>query len=300
MKPTLTKIPFSTNASFLYKKVDCNNFSDPWHFHKEYELLMINKSTGTRFIGDNVSHFEEGDLTLIGSNIPHLLRNDEEFYSKNKKPVSASSIYIHFTKDFLGSHFFDIPEMKLVQRLLEKSSLALEILGKTKEHTLRKLHDMYNENPAERLLSLLEILIRLSQSRELKSLLSTGYLANNNGDTDRINHVFEFIMKNYTNEIYVESIASKLNMSVASFSRYFKYHTRKTFTDYVTEIRIGHVCRLLMENNYSISEISYKSGFDNFSNFYRHFRKTTGISPKEYRNRFLHGRTQTIVDIKQK
>jgi AraC-like DNA-binding protein len=94
-------------------------------------------------------------------------------------------------------------------------------------------------------------------------------------------------MKNYTQEIYVHEIASQLHMSVASFSRYFKNHTRKTFSDYVTEIRIGHACRLLMEDNYSISEISYKSGFDNLSNFYRHFKKIIGIIPKDYRNRFL-------------
>ena len=177
--------------------------------------------------------------------------------------------------------------MKLVQRLLEKSSLALEIHGKTKKYVTGKLHEMHDQTPTQRLLSLLEILIKLSQSPELSHLLSTGYSANNSGDTDRINKVFEFIMKNYTEEIYVQEIASKLNMSVASFSRYFKHHTRKTFSDYVTEIRIGYVCRLLMENNHSISEICYKSGFDNLSNFYRHFKRITGIIPKEYRNRFL-------------
>src|SRR5882672_3554649 len=118
MEPKLYKIPFASDASFLYKKVECDYFNDPWHFHKEYELVMINKSRGMKFIGDNVSHFEEGDLTLIGSNIPHLLRNGEEFYSNEKRPGSASSIYIHFTKDFLGNHFFDIPEMKQVHRLL--------------------------------------------------------------------------------------------------------------------------------------------------------------------------------------
>jgi AraC-like DNA-binding protein len=94
-------------------------------------------------------------------------------------------------------------------------------------------------------------------------------------------------MKNYTEEIYVQEIASKLHMSVPSFSRYFKHHTRKTFSDYVTEIRIGHACRLLMEQDLNISEISYKSGFDNLSNFYRHFKKIIGIIPKDYRNRFL-------------
>lgn len=266
--------------------MDCPYFPSPWHFHKEYELVLINKGRGTRFIGDKVSRFEEGDLSLIGSNIPHLFRNSEEYYAKNSK-LKANSIFIHFTKDFLGNSFFDIPEMKLVLRLLERSSLALEIHGKTKKYTKSKLLDMYDQKAHDRLISLLEILLHLAHSNELKPLLSTGFSANKIGDTERINKVFEFIMKNYTEEIYVQEIASKLNMSVASFSRYFKHHTRKTFSDYVTEIRIGHACRLLMENNFSISEISYQSGFDNLSNFYRHFKKIIGIIPKDYRNRFL-------------
>ena len=286
MKPKLHKLPVGSDSSFLYKVLDCDHFINPWHFHKEYELVLIDKSNGTRFIGDNVSHFEDGDLCLIGSNIPHLYRNSEDFYAKNSK-LKARSVFIHFTRDFLGNHFFDIPEMKQVSKLLERSALALEIQGKTKKYIISKLHAMQDEKPPQRLLSFLEILVRLSNSNDVKPLLASGFSANISGDSDKINHVFQFIMKNYTEQIYVQEIASKLNMSVAAFSRYFKHHTRKTFSDYVTEIRIGHACRLLMENNYSISEISYQSGFDNLSNFYRHFRKVVGIIPKEYRNRFL-------------
>jgi len=286
MKPQLQKLPFSSDTSYLYHKWDCDYFDKPWHFHKEFELVMINKGEGTKFIGNNVSRFEAGDISLIGSNIPHLFRNSEEYYLK-KGQLEAGSIFIHFTEDFLGADFFDIPEMKLVQRLLEKSSLALEIHGKTKKYTIAKLEDMQSQKPPQRLLSLLDILIKLSHSNELKPLLTSGFSANNSGDTEKINQVFDFIMKNYTKEIYVQEIASKLNMSVPSFSRYFKHHTRKTFSDYVTEIRIGHTCRLLMENNHSINEISYLSGFDNLSNFYRHFKKITGIIPKEYKSRFL-------------
>ncbi|MES2005609.1 MAG: AraC family transcriptional regulator [Bacteroidota bacterium] len=286
MKPLLHKLPIASDASFLYKVLDCDYFSNPWHFHKEFELVLIDKSRGTRFIGDNVRYFEEGDLSMIGSNIPHLFRNSEEYYAKNST-LKAKSIFIHFTKDFLGNHFFDLPEMKQVNKLLDKSALALDIQGKTKKYIIGKLKDMQNEKPPQRLLSLLEILIRLSQSNDLKPLLSPGFSANTSGDSDKINHVFQFIMQHYTEEIYVQEIASKLNMSVAAFSRYFKHHTRKTFSDYVTEIRIGHACKLLMENNHSISEISYQSGFDNLSNFYRHFNRIIGIVPKEYRNRFL-------------
>src|SRR5215831_2593678 len=101
MKPTLHKLSFASDASFLYCKWDCNYFDKPWHFHKEYELVLIDKSKGTKFIGNDVRPFSDGDLTLIGSNIPHLYRNSEEYYSKKESP-GASSIFVHFTKDFLG------------------------------------------------------------------------------------------------------------------------------------------------------------------------------------------------------
>jgi AraC-like DNA-binding protein len=289
MRPQLHKLPFINDSSFLYNKWVCDYFDKPWHFHEEFELVLIDKSRGTKFIGDSVSLFEEGDLILIGSNIPHLFRNNKDYYSKNRK-LGACSIFIHFTEQFLGNQFFELPEMKQVQKLLAQSSLALEAHGKIKKYVTRKLHDMYEEKPPQRLLSLLDILMRLSESKELKPLLSTPFAANNNtntNDTVRIHKVFEFIMKNYTQEIYVTEIAAMLNMSSASFSRYFKHHMRKTFSNYVTEIRISHACRMLMEGDKSISEISYMSGFENLSNFYRHFRKMTGVIPKDYRNRFL-------------
>lgn len=264
---------------------ECDYFDKPWHFHKEYELVLIDKAEGTRFIGDHVGHFNDGDLIFIGPNIPHLYRNSENYYKK--MGLVAKSIFIHFTEDSLGKHFFDLPEMKLVRNLLERSSLGFEIHGKANKYVQQKLFEMKDEAPASRLLSLLDILISLSTSEELKFILTKGFTASNTSDTDKINTVLQFIMDNYTHEIYVAEIASKFNMSTAAFSRYFKHHTRKTFSDYVTEIRIGHACRLLIENNYNISEICYLSGFDNLSNYYRHFKKHIHLVPKEYKRRFL-------------
>lgn len=282
----LHKLPLSPHQSFYYYNWDCDYFDKPWHFHNEYELVLIKKGTGTKFIGDHVSYFQDGDLSLIGSDIPHLYRNDEKYYN-DPGTETVSSIFIHFTKDFLGEGFFDIPEMISVKRLLDKSSLALEIHGDTKREIISMLFKMQYEEPVERLLGLLQILVSLSQSTDIKPLLSVGFSINNSGDTEKINKVFEFILKNYTEKLYVEQIASQLNMSTASFSRYFKHHTRKTFSGYVTEIRIGQACRMLMENNNSISEICYSCGFENLSNFYRHFKKIVGIIPKEYRSRFI-------------
>jgi AraC-like DNA-binding protein len=287
MRPQLHKLPLSPDSSFIYINWECNYFDKAWHFHKEYELVLIDKTKGTRFIGDKVNFIKENDLMLIGPNIPHLYRNTEEYY-QNKGLVARSS-FIHFTDDFLGDGFFDLPEMKLVRRLLDKSVLGLEIQGKANRYVKNKLQEMESIPPANKLIKLMEILVYLSTSRELEPILSRTFIANNTSDTDKIDTVFQFILKNFKNEIYIEEIADKLNMSAASFSRYFKHHTRKTFSNYVTEIRISHACRLLMEGNYSISEICYKSGFENLSNFYRHFKKHTGLIPKDYKGRFLSG-----------
>jgi AraC-like DNA-binding protein len=284
LRPQFHKLPLSTDSSFLFMCWECNYFDKPWHFHKEYELVLIENSEGTRFIGDHVANFGNGNLVLIGPNIPHLYRNNEQYYEN--KGLTAKSIFIHFTDDFLGKSFFDLPEMKLVRRLLDRSSLGFDIKGEANRYIRQKLIEMQCEPPTRRLLTLLDILTYLAVSSDLKNILSSCFTANNSYDTDRINTVLQFIMENYTGEIYIEKIASKLNMSVPSFSRYFKYHTRKTFSHYVTEIRIGHACRLLIEDNYNISEICYSCGFDNLSNYYRHFKNQVGVSPKEYKKRF--------------
>ncbi|MDR3711459.1 MAG: AraC family transcriptional regulator [Puia sp.] len=295
MRPQLHKLPLSPDSSFIHVNWECNYFDKAWHFHKEYELVLIDNTEGTRFIGDKVSFIKDSDLMLIGPNIPHLYRNTEEYY-QNKGLVARSS-FIHFTDDFLGDPFFDLPEMKAVRLLLNRSALGLEINGHSNSYIKARLREMSTETPARRLLKLLDILIFLSTSEDLTPVLSSAFTASNSNDTDKIDTVFQFILKNYKSEIYIGEIAEKLNMSIASFSRYFKHHTRKTFSNYVTEIRISHACRLLMEGNYSISEICYQSGFENLSNFYRHFKKHTGLIPKDYRGRFLSapGRVRGVL-----
>ena len=285
MKPQLHKLVAEPDSSFAYNHMECSYFDKPWHFHKEYELTVIERSEGTRFIGDQVSLFQPSDMVLIGPNIPHLYRNNEDYY-KNPE-IGAKSIDIHFTDDFLGNSFFDVPEMKMVRRLLNRTNLALSINGSTKEYVREQLYEMQELTPVRRLMKLLDILIVLSTSKNLSNILSQEFTVSNNKDAARIDIVFQYILKNFRNEIYIEEIASKLNMSIGSFSRYFKHHTRKTFSNYVTEVRISHACRMLIEDTYSVSEIGYLTGFENQSNFYRHFKKYTGVTPKEYTARFF-------------
>lgn len=290
MKAQLHKLPLIKDTSFLYAGVNDPYFKKPWHFHEEFELVLIVKSRGTKFIGDNVSLFQEGDIYLIGPDIPHIFRNNEEYYYQDGHEVQARSIFIHFTEDFLGDHFFDLPEMKSVKKLLDKSSYVLKITNKAKEKVTRKLIEMKGQKGSMRILSLLEILILLSESNDLKPLLSYKFVARNttkSEDATQINKVLDYILKNFKQRIYISEMAQMLHMSDASFSRYFKHHSLKTFSTYVTEIRISHACRLLTEGEDNVSQIGYACGFENLSNFYRHFKKITGVNPKDYRDKFL-------------
>jgi AraC-like DNA-binding protein len=138
----------------------------------------------------------------------------------------------------------------------------------------------------KKILSLLEILEILSTGEDVSTILNVPFVGKSNHHADRINKVFDYIMLNYTQEIYVKQIADELHMSTSAFSRYFKTHTSKTFSDYVTEIRINFACKLLIEDNFSVSEIGFMSGFENRTNFYRHFKKQVGMVPKDYKSAF--------------
>src|SRR6476661_2359534 len=145
MKAQLHKLPIANDTSFLYNKWQCDYFDKPWHFHEEFELVLIEKSCGTKLIGDSVSLFEDGDLFLIGSNIPHLFRNNEDYYSK--KSPGASSVFIHFKEDVFGKDFFNLPELKPVRKLMDHAGFALEIQGKIKKEISARLQKMEHENP---------------------------------------------------------------------------------------------------------------------------------------------------------
>jgi hypothetical protein len=203
MKPQLHKLPLAGNTSFLYNRWDCPCFNKPWHFHEEYELVWIRKSEGTKFIGDHVSYFREGDLFLIGSNIPHLFRNHEDYYDPGSG-LEASSIFIHFTEESLGNGFFDLPELKPVKQLLDQSAYALQVNGSTRDMITSKLLHMQDEVSPRRLISLIEILVLLSESRDMQALLANPFTQKHTTtarDTTRIQKVLEYVMKNFQHDL---------------------------------------------------------------------------------------------------
>lgn len=279
-KPKLESITPNFGNSFTYNYHGQSGDANVtyWHYHPEIELVYVNGGAGKRQIGSHVSYFRDGDLILIGSNLPHC-----GFITKDTG--NKSQTVIHMKKDFLGNDFFNIPEMVKIQNLLEMAKSGIAFSGKTKKKLGEKMEVMEYQSDFQRLLSMLNILNELAISEEYTVLNAEGFTMQSEvKDNDRINVVFNHVKNNFKEEIPLEEIADLVSMTVPSFCRYFKKITHKTFTQFVNEYRLVHASKLLAEQPMSITEVCYESGFNNFSHFNKSFKAFTGQNPSEYRN----------------
>jgi len=286
MKPKLLKIALAPEHSFSIRYDVVPFFFNEWHFHPEIELVYINEGTGTQFIGDNIQQFNTGDMVLVGSNLPHLWLCDEKYFVKANK-LKVTSTVIHFMPDMLGNSFFKLPENKEIDKLLEKARMGLQIHRQTKAQVLEKMQALLQAQSSEKIILLLQILHILAHSKELSPIVSKNYqLLIPQKESERINIIYQHVFNQFKHPVKLEEVAALIHMSPNSFCRYFKTRTRKTFSSFLLEVRINHACKLLTETDLTISEICYKSGFNNFSNFNRHFKKETGNTPLQYKTKY--------------
>ncbi len=286
MKPQLLKISNPADYSFNLFVQDVPYFSTPWHYHPEYEIVLVLESTGKRFVGSSITDFKAGDLCMIGSFLPHYYRNDDHYYAKESK-IKAKSLVIHFLEDFMGDKFLQLPESQSIKALLERSKRGLSFGEKTVQKVASKFKNLPNLTGIERLLEMIAILKILSESDDKQDLTTNPISLRNEVDSARMNKVFEYVMQKYQEEIQLRDVADLANMSESAFSRYFKKRTRRTFTQFLAEIRIEHACKLLTVDKISVAEISFESGFNNLSNFNRQFKAIKKITPLAYRTKFL-------------
>lgn len=287
MKPILEKLTPEPECSFVLQKDSFPYYPTPWHYHPEYELVLVLQSSGKKIIGDHISYFSEGDLTLMGPNLPHVYDNDPAYYEASSQ-LKAEAIVIHFAEDFLGKDFFNLPEMAKVKKLLNASRRGLQIEGELRKEIAGRMEKMLHYSPTLRLTELLHILVILSHHESLKPLASAGFVRHyGNANAERLDPVLAYMMQHFTEDIPLEEVASLANMSPQSFCRFFKHCTRKTFLAFLNELRVGYACRLISDNRYNISEVCYKSGFNNLSNFNRQFKRITQKTPSEYKREYV-------------
>jgi AraC-like DNA-binding protein len=285
-------IPKSELYSFAVREFEEPAFQSPWHFHPECELTYIVQSSGKRFIGDNISRFSPGELTLIGANLPHYWRNDAS--AKNRRSF-AHSLVIQFREECLGTDFLSRPEMDNVRKLLLRARRGLQFGGETCEAVSEIMNKLTKGNGLERLIDLLRIFKLLLDTDKCQVISSPGFspfLDEFAGQ--RINRAYQFIFDHFTTVLDHEAIARSIGMSQSAFCHYFKRVTGRTLSGLINEIRVGHARKLLIDSDKSIAEIAYASGYESLSNFNRRFYELTCLSPKEYRREQARDRLQKL------
>ncbi|TLX78138.1 helix-turn-helix domain-containing protein [Labilibacter sediminis] len=282
--------PIGASISFLH--VELPHFVVPWHYHPDIEILLVTKGEGRRIVGDHIENYYPGDLCILGSNLPHVWKNDPSYYQSNPDKI-AECLVIHFRTELFGDAFWQLPEMQKTASFLNSANRGIKFTGDTRDMLAHKIKSGFLKNPEERLSHVLDLLYSMAQSEERNFLASSGFTNEvQSSDGERFQRAIEYIALNYQRPILLEEIAEHVHLTPTAFCRYFKERTDKTFLQYLNHYRIGLARRLLIEGQLKIQEVAFECGFGNLSHFNKHFKKLTGITPKHYRIEHQKGHYQ--------
>lgn len=281
MKPVFEKVPMGIGESLHCEVVKGRDYGTRWHFHPEHQLTLAVRSQGHRLVGDHLGALEDGDVVLVGSNLPHVWHQAVDAGSE------AEAVIVRFDEGFVGKEFMAKAEMEGVRALLRRAARGLVVQGKAREEVARRMLALPEEGRLERVVALLAILARLASAKagEMKALASASYepmLLSE--DQDRMERVCAYIHGHYTEKLERRELAVLAALSEGAFSRFFHSRTGRTVPQYVNELRVGRACRLLLEfPGRTVSDVALDCGFDNLANFNRRFLAARGVAPSVFR-----------------
>ena len=281
MKFIKHKIPVPENESFMVHELEQCSKRDVIHSHKNYELNYMVNARGRRFVEGNIANFREGDLVMIGPETFH----GWEITNKEDCPTS---ITIHFSEGFCENIVSNVPEFKCIDNLLEKSQYGLFFQGVQPHIIEKKLRALMKKEGFHAMIQLLTILRYLAHTGNIQMLSNSikvweGKVTND----ERINKIYDYVFRNFHNDINLEKVAGLVNLSQSAFCNYFKKTTKRSFFTFLKEVKINFACKLLTtEKNKTITEIAFESGYKNIANFNRQFREITNMNPREYRKEY--------------
>lgn len=289
MKPFYQKLVSLPAQSVIFLDEEKPHFTVPWHFHSEIEILFVVKSSGTSYVGDGIHRFSEGEISIIGENVPHWWKSDSKF-SDGLDTTGIKSLIIQFKKEIFDTNFINLPELNGIKEFLNKSQRGIQYLGKSRKLLGKQILNIFQLKGIHRITELIILLDMMANSKEYKYHTSIGYSRIiNTYDFYRFNKIHEHILRNFTKPIKLDDVANYVNICPTAFCRYFKKHTGKTFLSFLNEVRIGNACKLMVESKMSISRASLESGFNNLSHFNDQFKRVMNLTPSEYLDAYKNG-----------
>ncbi|MBO9593926.1 MAG: helix-turn-helix domain-containing protein [Niabella sp.] len=285
MKIIYENFSFPPDQSFTVRS-ECLEIKKYQEFrsHPNFEIAFHENCTGSRLVGKHIEAFSGTELVLMGSHLPHCW----QYHGVIDPMQPPQVVVVHFFPDFLGKDFLEKPEARALAGLFGDAAQGVLFTGEILDEARFILQAMLLEKELGRATWMLRLLDLLSRSGAGKVLNPAGFNMNKSPvEASNMNTIFEYIFKNFRRSISLEEVAAIIPMSASAFCRFFKSKTGRTLSDFIKEVRIGHATKLLLEGNYNVSETCYNSGYNNISNFNKHFKELEGVSPKQFRERYL-------------
>lgn len=266
---------------------DYDYFRYPWHFHSELEIIYVEEGKGERFVADSMEYFGSGDLILLGSNLPHYMRSSNIYY-KGDASLRVKGVIIQFAHDYMHTAISEYAELNHIKLLLQKAKRGIHYPCPKNNEIIDLIKKMPVSDGVCQITNLLLLLDKMAAFPDKRVLGSLGFNERLSDFSDnRIEKVLSYLMYHYAEPLKLEDIASIIPMNATAFCRYFKEKTGKTYVEYIQGLRVGYACKLLVGTNHDISQISLECGFNTLCHFYKVFRRSTGLTPSDYRKQFL-------------
>ena len=289
MKASLFRVTPTEQASFRCVRVHEKKLGVPWHFHPEYQLTLVMAGSGQRIVGDSIAPVVPGDLTLLGSNVPHAWDVDHVIAKHagggaKRQRNRVDAVVVQFRAEFLGTEFWGVPETASVVRLLSTASRGLEFSAKARQRVAPDIAKLLKLKGLQRLLGLVAVLDKLARDGRGMPICSADYVPDLDADDrDRLLPVVRAIHEHLSKPLRRGQLASLAGISERTFSRYFRQKMGMTLPQFVNELRVGRARRLLVESDLAVTQIAAECGFRNLSNFNSQFREIAGVTPMKYR-----------------
>jgi AraC-like DNA-binding protein len=280
MLTLIQKVHVEDNHSFACRLYRTPHFETNWHKHEECELIIITEGDGTALIGDYIGHYNPGDIFFMSGNLPHWFR-------KSHHKMIGSAVVAQFRKDFWGDDFLHLPEMKPIKQLLSQNDFGIKLKPTAAQKIAPMLKALQNSKGIDRIYQLMQCLQEAGKSTNYKIITDGFSYTSDSEENSAIKAVFDYTLRNYLKKVTLQDVADIAGMSIPTFCRFFKKNIKKTYFDFLKELRIGYACKLLTTGNKPVLEICYESGYNSWAHFSKQFKQVKKTTPLHYRKQFV-------------
>ncbi len=271
---------------FIQLSPHTTDFDGMMHKHTFIELAYIVSGSGTHTVGDRSSKFSKGDLFIINYDTPHAFSSDES----DDELIMYDLLFTPRFFDVSLINAFDFESINssfLFYSLFPSEQIGPDIHISGSKYNIfsdifKKIHNEFESQKIGYIniirAYVIELIIQI-----FRRMSSTQKNDATSRQTQIVNSTLEYLRKNYYRDLSLGELAAQAFLSKDYFSRIFRDITGMPINSLLQKIRIDEACKLLLSSNRTISDIAEQCGFHDLKYFYNVFKKTLGVTPKQYR-----------------